>query len=206
MLSKRQTILSNDWQILKAKYILKPDFAIHKKDFLALCELESFEALSLYVLMNDLGKNEKIDKMILGYPSVSPRETLSMISRGQADMEDYFRSLVKDGFNERNTLPDKNTGDYVMVGAIGSQANIVGKQTNASFLSVLKQDTPVDYKHKDSLYLCYIASIAINEQHLSNTTIWVLNAIANQPYSNMLQNKLEEKAGNDNLNQRGENE
>lgn len=197
MISKRQSILSNDWQILKAKYILKPDFAIHKKDFLALCELESFEALSLYVLMNDLGRNEKIDNMILGYPNVSPRDTLYKVNRGQADMEDYFRSLVRDSFVERYKLSEKNTGDYVMVGAIGSQSEVVGRQTNESFLSMLKKDTPSDYKYKDSIYLSYIASIAVNEQYFTSTTIWLLNAIANQPYSEIMQRYMEENKNGD---------
>jgi predicted HicB family RNase H-like nuclease len=76
MKGRRQEILKHDWQIFKARYMLAGEFKKVEEEFMALCEAECFEALSVYSATVNSRFNAKIHKMIASYPNNNPKEIL----------------------------------------------------------------------------------------------------------------------------------
>ncbi len=193
MENKRLLTLSHDWDIFRAKYIADAEFENHENDFMALCELGCIEALSIYTSISGIEYDKKIYEMLSRIPDDSPQDVQNKMLIGKATMEDYYYSILKRNFNGRDDIPEEYTGDYLMCQLVITQAQKVGKQTNESFKSLLQAETPDE--GKDNLYIEYLSSIIVNGQRLSPESKWALMAIANQPYSDIMQNKLAEKSG-----------
>ncbi len=190
MQAKKQDILNHDWQIFKAKYMLNGgDFNALEDEFMALCEAECLEALSVYSATVNSRFSAKIHKMIESYPDNKVTETMEKRMRGEATKEDYQKALIKHNFNNRHLVSNMTPDDW-MVQIIVRQGKVVGHQSNESLAKILKEE-PVK-EDNDIVYLSFLASILSSGQGLTKTSYMVLLAIANQPYSDLVQDKLYE--------------
>ncbi len=200
MLSKRQEKLSHDWQIFKAKFMLEGYFERVEQDFITLCELECLEALSVYSATYDCGVNAKIDKMIDSYPNVSSEEMLIARAMGKATQEDHIKSIVRRNRDLKDCV--LMTPEDWLLQTLISQAKEIGFKTNEDFEQLFQQQTQKGLSEEnDNLFIGYLASILCHGQELTPQSLIALIAIANQPYSKIVQNYLE----NSN-NYSGENE
>ena len=103
MKGSRQEILKHDWQIFKARYMLAGEFKKIEDEFMALCEVECFEALSVYSATVNSRFSAKIEKMIASYPDKNPHEVLQQRMFGRATAEDYHKALIKQNFKNLST-------------------------------------------------------------------------------------------------------
>ena len=198
MLSEIQEKLCHDWLIFKAKFMLAGYFETVEEDFITLCELECLGALSVYSATYDYGFNSKIDKIIDSYPNVSSEEMLIARAMGRATKEDHIKSIVR-----RN----RDLKDYVamtpedwLLQTLITQAKEVGYKTNEDFEVFLQEQSKRGLSEaNDADCIGYLASILCNDQDLTETSFIALTAIANQPYSDIVQEYLTDgsQSGND---------
>lgn len=197
MKGSRQEILKHDWQIFKARYMLAGEFKKIEDEFMALCEAECFEALSVYSATVNSRFSAKIEKMIASYPDKNPHEVLQQRMFGRASAEDYHKALIKQNFKNRNLIQSMTPDDW-MLQIIAKQGCIVGRQTNES-LALIMMAEPLS-EENDIAYLSYISSILLSGAQLSNSSYMALVAIASQPYSDIVQAELTtKKNGEENL-------
>lgn len=197
MLSERQLILNHDWQIFKAKFMLAGHFEMVEKDFISLCEAGCLEALSIYSASYDSGVNDKIDSIIDTYPDKSKEEIIADRMAGRATDEDMFKVVIKNNRATRHLVSDMSADDW-MVQTLIAHAKAVGYQTNESFsreLQKIKEKGVSD--EVDNKCIALIASILSHGQDLKGPAFLTLTAIANQPYSQIVQGYLDENTSGD---------